>query len=520
VRAGLIAFSLLLLPTVPIAAQALPAFPDSAGWGVHVLTTVRDRDGDLWAGTYGQGMFRLRKGARQWERIRHDTTATSISWDFVHAIAFGPRGQVWYGTVGNGWGLSLDRGATWKNWTFQQLGPEWQYVTPEGIVTRGDTTWVGTADGIQVTTNDGANWTALTDSTGPAAKGPADTSTSVLNNEYIRRLGLSRKGIVVTTLKGNREISSLGGVWLGQEVSYPSFPPRNRIQVDGRLTKGSPCGLVAAQDTAPCLKRAPVAAAAPSAPKTTWFRRPIDRGDNPYIDQTYRYGSTMGGNFQQHQGVEFNNPDGTPVYAIGAGRVVYSGRAEQGAFTVAIRHDTTVAGEKGPLRVFSVYYHNSVLVAKLGQKVTAGELIARVGNSGRATNDHMHLEVHAAPGDDVHSVVDSLERFPPYTTNPELWIEPLAGTGMVAGQVLDAAGAMVPQARVYGIVKPDPVETPFSFAETYGDKAHPHPLYGENFAVSDVPPGSYVVGTEINGKKVLRRITVEAGKVTWVVFRP
>ena len=80
--------------------------------------------------------------------------------------------------------------------------------------------------------------------------------------------------------------------------------------------------------------------------------------------------------------------------------------------------------------------------------------------------------------------------------------------------------APVPQARVYGILKRDPVETPFSYAETYGDKAHSHPLYGEHFAVSDVPAGTYTVGAEIEGKKVFRVITVEAGKLTWVVFKP
>jgi hypothetical protein len=116
--------------------------------------------------------------------------------------------------------------------------------------------------------------------------------------------------------------------------------------------------------------------------------------------------------------------------------------------------------------------------------------------------------------------VDSLQRFPPYTTNPELWIEPLPGTGIVAGQVLNAVGDPIPQARIYGLVKPEPIETPFSYAETYGDKAHPHPLYGEHFAVGDVPPGVYIMGTEIEGKKVFRRVTVEAGKLSWVVFKP
>ncbi len=37
--------------------------------------------------------------------------------------------------------------------------------------------------------------------------------------------------------------------------------------------------------------------------------------------------------------------------------------------------------------------------------------------------------------------------------------------------------------------------------------------------MSDVPPGTYVMGTEIEGKKVFRQVTVEAGKLTWVVFK-
>ncbi len=157
---------------------------------------------------------------------------------------------------------------------------------------------------------------------------------------------------------------------------------------------------------------------------------------------------------------------------------------------------------------------------KVGQRVKTGEEISRVGNTGRATNDHLHLELAASPTDSLGAIVDSLQRFPPYTINAELWVRPLPGTGIVAGQVFDAKGDPIPQARIYGIVKREPTETPFSFAETYGDKGHSHPLYGEHFAVGDVPPGRYVVGTEIGGKRVLRRITVAAGKVTWVVFRP
>ncbi len=514
---------LLALPTLLPAQAPFPALPDPGGFGLPVLAVDRDRAGGLWVGTYGEGIYRLRAGATSWEHIAHDTSGTSISWDFVHAFAFGPRGETWYGTVGNGWGLSRDGGRTWTNWTFTQLGPEWQYVAPDGIVIRGDTVWVATADGVQMTTDDGGHWTAFVDRTGPAARGPADTAIAVLDNEYIRRIGLDRRrGVFLSTLKGNLRLSLGLSGWDAASVPSAVFTPRNRFLLNGVPWRGSPCGLRPVADTLPCLRRAPRAGEAPRAFKTTWFARPIDRTDNAYIDQTYRYGSTMGGNFQQHQGVEFNNPDGTPVHAIGDGRVMYAGPAEQGALTIAIRHDSILTTPDGPRRIFSVYYHNSALKVKVGDRVRAGEVISLVGNTGRATNDHLHLEVHVVPlpGEDVSQVVDSLERFPAFTTNPELWIEPLPGTGIVAGQVFDSAGRAVPQARVYGLVKPEPAETPFVYAETYGDKAHPHPLYGEHFAVSDVPPGTYVLGVMIGGKKVYRRVTVEEGKYTWVVFRP
>jgi murein DD-endopeptidase MepM/ murein hydrolase activator NlpD len=510
----------LALAPVQLAAQkSLPPLPDSTGWGVHVLTLAQDPSGGVWAGTYGRGIYVLPAGGSAWQQIKGDTAAGALSWDFVHAIAFGRLGEIWYGTVGNGWGVSQDGGRTWKNWTLRELGPEWQYVAPAGIVVRGDTTWVGTADGVQMTRDAGAHWAALVDATGPPSRGPADTALVILPNEYVRRIARARNGILLSTLRGavSLTFSPDGSVSLSQRA-YAGFPPLARL--DG--WRGTLCGIREVSDTTPCYEwagRLARAAEAPAAPRTIWFQRPISLADNSYIDQTYRYGSTMGGNFQAHQGVEFNNPDGTPVHAIGDGVVVHAGPAEAGALTVAIRHDSMLdAG--GPKYLFSVYYHNSSLSVKVGDRVRAGDVISQVGNTGRATNDHLHLEVHAAPTDDVHAIVDSLQRYPEYTTNPELWITPLPGTGIVAGQVFDGAGLPVEQARVYGIVKAEPAETPYSYAETYGPKNHPHPLYGEHFAVSDVPPGTYVMGADIDGRKVWRKVTVEEGKLTWVVFRP
>lgn len=525
-RAGGLAAALAAFAPLSLSAQsALPALPDSSGWGVHVLSASQDRAGTIWVGTYGEGIFRLPADSTRWQRIRSDTSRTSISWDFVNAIAFGPRGEVWYGTVGNGWGLSTDGGRTWRNWTLRELGPEWQYVVPDGIITRADTTVIGTADGLQITTDDGAHWTALGDTIGPRAKGPADSALEILPSEYVTSLRRSTPKVIaaLSTLRGGGKLTHEGGTWTltPARVPEPTDVEWSLAFLRRHAYVKSHCGLHRAQTKWNCMPLRAPAAAAPAAPKTIWFRRPIDPSDNPYIDQTYRYGSTMGGNFQQHQGVEFNNPDGTPVHAIGDGTVVYAGPAEAGALTVAIRHDTTItpAGASAPLRVYSVYYHNSSLMVHVGDRVTAGRVISHVGNTGRATNDHMHLEVSPSPTDSVGAIVDSLQKYPPYTTNPELWIEPLPGTGIVAGQVFDAAGQPVRQARIYGLRKTLPAETPFSYAETYGTHAHSHPLYGEHFAVSDVPAGTYVIGTQIGSRKVYRRVRVAPGRVTWVVFR-
>ncbi len=502
----------LLISTAPLSAQALPSELD--GWPVIELTRATRGNGEVWVGTYGHGVLVRAKGAPSWRRVQSDTSKTSLSWDFVHAISFGPRDQVWVGTIGNGWGLSRDEGRTWRNWTFSELGPEWQYVAPEGIRTFGDTTLIATADGAQITVDDGAHWVALIDNVGPAAKGPAERALAVLQNEYL--LGASAETVVFTHRPGQY-------LWLSGNVGTPAVAIS--LAECLRPKGGDFCtplgGVNAVNEPIAVLGRQHPAPAPATRPWQPPFARPIAFPNNQHIDQTYRFGSTMGGNFQPHQGVEFNNADGTTVLAIGDGEVVWSGPAERGALTVAIRHDSLLRLPNGESRViFSTYYHNSALKVAVGQRVHRGEQLAEVGHTGRATNDHLHLEVHAAPTDSVGAIVDPNNRFPAYVTNPELWIAPLPGTGIIAGQVFDATGAAVPQARVYGIKKPLPRETPFAFAETYGPRNQPSPMYGEHFAISDVPEGEHLLRVKIGERWVERRVTVAAAQMTWVEFRP
>jgi peptidase M23-like protein/two component regulator with propeller domain len=617
------AFCALLLVATPClsSAQQLPPLPNPDGRGVHVLALAADRGGAVWVGTYGQGIYLLRPGAAVWEHLTrsNDSTARSISWDLVHAFAFGSRGEIWYGTVGNGWGVSTDSGQTWTNWEFKQLGPEWQYVAPNGIVTRGDTVYIATADGIKLSFDRGASWAEITDSAGA---GSAARRWGRIASQYVLALAAGPDGSlwaghlhgIARSRDGGRSwteypaparcakpecasrvralaVDGDGSVWVGTERGLYRFDPARGLWIDrrGRTTCGSgpvvkgcrvdlppiaalargPAGEVyaatasgmygTAGDAVNSCDAAPFATALlplangwyavgrtsglvscrfdqgatlvsitfrqrpdteTSGLRRSGFRRPIALDDQPYIDQTYRFGSTMGGNFQQHQGVEFNNPDGTSVHAIGDGVVVFAGPAEQGSNTVAIRHDVRVKGRDGQqLFLFSAYYHNRTLLVSMGQRVQQGDAIAQVGNTGRATNDHLHLEVHASPYDSISLIVDPNERYPRYAVNPELWIAPLEGTGVVAGQVWDAEGRPVPEARVYGLLKAEPQETPYSYAETYGEHNHPDPVYQEHFAVSDVPPGDYALTVDVNGRRLTRRVRVQERALTWVVFR-
>lgn len=507
--------AVLMLFAPPLPAQSAPAELD--GWPVIELTRAFRPNGEIWVGTYGHGVLVHPAGHGAWRRIRSDSNKNSLSWDFVHAIAFGPKDEVWVGTIGNGWGLSRDDGHAWRNWTYSDLGPEWQYVAPDGIVTIGDTTVIATADGLQVTTDDGEHWVAIVDSTGPAARGPADRAVVALGNEYVLSLTgpnpQSRGWVTVKTLPRRPDAGMVrlniaellsGNVTAGAKeyaaVGYSPAPPSPERE---RHLKQLADSLRAIMPT--------------WKPK---FGRPIGTDGNQYIDQTYRWGSTMGGNFQPHQGVEFNNPDGTPVHAIGDGVVEWSGPAEAGALTVAIRHAPMQMPDGSSRYIYSVYYHNSALLAQVGDTVHRGDVISRVGNTGRATNDHMHLEVHASPFDSVGLIVDPDVRYPPYVTNPELWIEPMPGTGLIAGRVVDASGNPVPQTRIYGIRKPLPRETPLAFVETYGPRNKPSPMYGENFAISDVPAGVYHLKAKVGDGWVERSVTVAPGVMSWVELRP
>ncbi|MEU6577669.1 M23 family metallopeptidase [Streptomyces sp. NPDC046805] len=86
-----------------------------------------------------------------------------------------------------------------------------------------------------------------------------------------------------------------------------------------------------------------------------------------------------------HTGLDFAAPTGTLLKAIHSGTVTQAGWAgSYGYRTVLTLDDGTELW----------YCHQSSINVSVGQKVTTGEVIGRVGATGNVTGPHLHLEVH------------------------------------------------------------------------------------------------------------------------------
>jgi murein DD-endopeptidase MepM/ murein hydrolase activator NlpD len=97
----------------------------------------------------------------------------------------------------------------------------------------------------------------------------------------------------------------------------------------------------------------------------------------------------MTGQARFHRGVDLKAAYGQDVQAAGYGTVVASGSQGGYGTTVVIEHTD---GTK------TRYAHLSVALVPEGTQVAPGQLIGRVGSSGRSTGPHLHFEVIGADG--------------------------------------------------------------------------------------------------------------------------
>ncbi len=250
-----------------------------------------------------------------------------------------------------------------------------------------------------------------------------------------------------------------------------------------------------------------------------WFTRPFTDEFFTWGSWYYPYGTNNNGDYLWHRGNDIQNEEGTPIVAVGDGLAVFAGPDDtrllgpETAFygqAVVIQHSrgitTTSTRPDETLPVFTLYGHVSKVLVQEGETVTAGQPVALVGQEGVALGPHLHLEVRL--GENSYLA----------TQNPDLWVRPDPGYGIIAGRVVDADGFYVPQQLITLHV----AATPDKFWRqtwTYPDHRYTFdPGLGETFAFADVQAGEYVLKTRFDGRNYSLPVTVRDGETSFALI--
>jgi len=247
-----------------------------------------------------------------------------------------------------------------------------------------------------------------------------------------------------------------------------------------------------------------------------WFARPIASDSVNYPLGSYRYGANYFGQMNIHAGIDIDAPPYTPVLAAGPGRVVWAG---YGLFNfqlgriddpygnaVSILHDFGYNNQ--PL--YTVYAHMIAHNVFVGQTVKTGDVIGWEGSTGNSTGPHLHFEVREGNNGYYN------------TRNPELWIAPYAGWGVLAGRLETAGGNTIDAAQIDIY---DTTGNKVHTISTYGPKiVHGDDVWKENFVISDLPAGNYFLLASIaksatETETVTGEVSVIAGQTNFVVMQ-
>jgi murein DD-endopeptidase MepM/ murein hydrolase activator NlpD len=161
--------------------------------------------------------------------------------------------------------------------------------------------------------------------------------------------------------------------------------------------------------------------------------RPIPSNEVNWPNAQYRYGSTLLGFEDLHTGIDISAERYTQVVAVGSGEVVWAGygiyrgvedRTDPYGMSVAIRHDFGYEDQQ----LYTVYAHLGSVEVWRGQRVEMGDVLGMVGETGDASGPHLHFEVRL--GENRYFS----------TRNPELWIVPPEGWGVLAGRIENTYG--------------------------------------------------------------------------------
>ena len=116
------------------------------------------------------------------------------------------------------------------------------------------------------------------------------------------------------------------------------------------------------------------------------YRMAVDRVplSMPVLD-SFRYTSPFGPRWgRMHEGVDMAGPVGTPIYATADGVVTFAGWQTGYGRIIKVQHEFGIETR---------YPHLNAIQVEVGQRVSRGERIGDMGNSGRSTGSHLHYEI-------------------------------------------------------------------------------------------------------------------------------
>lgn len=223
---------------------------------------------------------------------------------------------------------------------------------------------------------------------------PSDDSLSVVFNDkkayFYEYMGAATAliGVDVSTKPGRRPIFikwKENGEWkkitLFLTVTYADYGTRS-IQVDPRQVKLSSEDLERARKE----KKLVGKALSVRSGERLWerpFIRPVD-GD---VISAFGKKTIINGQMRKnpHTGVDFRGATGTPVKAPASGKVLLTGDHFFAGGSVYIDHGQGV---------ISMYFHLSEISVKNDDIVAPGQLIGKVGATGRVTGPHLHYGIY------------------------------------------------------------------------------------------------------------------------------
>lgn len=114
------------------------------------------------------------------------------------------------------------------------------------------------------------------------------------------------------------------------------------------------------------------------------------------LQSSYRLTSSFGTRWNRlHAGLDMAGPIGTPVYATADGVVTFAGWSSGYGRLIKIQHEFGVETR---------FAHLNAIRVQVGQRISRGDRIGDMGNSGRSTGPHLHYEIRVG-GEPVNPMI-------------------------------------------------------------------------------------------------------------------